>query len=440
MSLRSYRFEWLVLVLVALGTLPLVSVLDAQDTSRLALTESIVLRGHVDIDPYWQLTTDRAFQGGHWYSDKAPGVSLLATPVLETIRAVDAARGRTGKQPIWTRTWPLWLIRVSSGGVALLALAFLVGRVAEGLVRGAGAVTAVVFAVGTMAGSLGPTLFGHLPDALALFGAYLLATRARRPRDWIWVGLVAGAGVLFEYPAGLAAVILVLYAARRGGRWAALATAAGGIPAALVLGGYDWLAFGAPWRLSYRYTSNVFTGQQQQNFFGVGVPTPHGIWTLLIDGHGLLLVSPVLLASLAGFVLFWRCSRPEAATAIAIAHVFCLYTAGYFLPNGGLSPGPRFATAALPFLLLGLPFALLRRRVVTLVLAAVSIGIALFDELTWSIANRLEFLTWPATTWSLLGLTREQGAIALLACGTAAGLVGLAAAASGPRREPVLDS
>ena len=439
MRLLGYRFEWLVLVLVAFGTLPLVSVLDAQDTSRLALTESIVLRGRVDIDPYWQQTTDRAFQGGHWYSDKAPGVSLLAAPVLETIRAVDAVRGRTDKQPIWTRTWPLWLIRVSSGGLALLVLTLLVGRVAEGLVRGAGAVTAVVFAVGTMAGSLGPTLFGHLPDALALFAAYLLATRARRLRAWIWVGLVAGVGVLFEYPAGLAAVILVVYAASRGGRWAALATAAGGIPAALVLGGYDWLAFGAPWRLSYRYTSNVFTGQQQQNFFGVGVPTPHGIWTLLIDGHGLLLVSPVLLASIAGLVLFWRRSRLEAATAIAIALVFCLYTAGYFLPNGGLSPGPRFATAALPFLLLGLPFALLRRRLLTLVLAAVSIGIALFDELTWSIANRLEFLTWPATTWSLLGLTHEQGAIALLAFGAAAGLVGLAAA-SGSRREPVLDS
>ena len=121
LRLRGYRLEWLVLLLVALGTLPLVCVVDAQDTSRLALTESIVLRGHVDIDPYWQLTTDRAFQGGHWYSDKAPGVSLLAVPILEAVRAVDAGRGGASNAPVWNRTWPLWLIRVSSGGLALLA-------------------------------------------------------------------------------------------------------------------------------------------------------------------------------------------------------------------------------------------------------------------------------------------------------------------------------
>ncbi|HEX4518440.1 MAG TPA: hypothetical protein VH063_02555 [Gaiellaceae bacterium] len=434
MSLPRYRFEWLVLVLVALGTLPLVSVVGAQDTSRLAMTQSIVLRGHVDIDPYWQLTTDRAFADGHWYSDKAPGVALLAVPVVAAIHAVD------GTKHIWTNSWLLWAIRLWSGGLALLALTFLVGRVAEGLVEGAGLLTAVVFAVGTMAGSLGPTMFGHLPDALALFAAFVVATRAARPRDWLWVGLLAGLGVLFEYPAGLAAVILLVYAAIRGGRWAALATVAGGIPAAIVLGGYDWIAFGAPWRLSYRYTSNVFTGEQQQNLFGVGIPSPHGVWTLLLDGHGLLLVSPVLLAACAGLVLFWRQSRAEAALSIAIGLVFCLYTAGYFLPNGGLSPGPRFAAAALPFLLLGLPFALARWRVVTLVLAAVSIGVGLFDELTWSIANRLEFLTWPATVWSLLGLSHELGALILLAFGAAAGLVALVATAAGPRPGAVVHS
>jgi hypothetical protein len=433
-SLPRYRFEWLVLVLVALATLPLVSVLDAQDTSRLAMTQSVVLRGHVDIDPYWQLTTDRAFQDGHWYSDKAPGVALLAVPLVAAMHAVDATK------EVWTHAWLLWTIRLWSGGLALLGLTFLVGRVAEGLVRGAGLLTAAVFAVGTMAGSLGPTTFGHLPDALLLFAAFILGTRARRGRDWVWVGVLAGVGVLFEYPAGLAALILVIYAAFRGGRWAAVATVAGGIPAAVVLGGYDWLAFGAPWRLSYRYTSNVFTGRQQQNLFGVGVPSLNGLWTLLLDGHGLLLVSPVLLTATAGLVLFWRRSRPEAAVAIAIALVFCLYTAGYFLPNGGLSPGPRFATAALPFLFVGLPFALARWRVVTLVLSALSIGLGLFDELTWSITNRLEFRTWPATIWSLLGLSHELGALILLAFGAAAGLVAVVVTAGAPRHEAVLHS
>ncbi|HEY4347861.1 MAG TPA: glycosyltransferase family 39 protein [Gaiellaceae bacterium] len=429
MRLAPYPREWLILALIALGTLPLVSVSGAQDSSRLALTDSIVLRGHVDIDPYWQLSTDRAFYGGHWYSDKAPGVALLEVPAVAVARAAGGLHAQATK-PIWLRPWPLWGLRIWGGGLAFMALVFLVGRVAEGRVAGAGALSATVFGVGTMAGSLGPTIFGHIPDALALFAAYVLATRARRSRDWVWVGVLAGAGVLFEYPAGLAAAILVVYAAIRGGRSAALATVAGGIPAAVVLGLYNLLAFGAPWRLSYRYTDNVFTPQQQENLFGIGVPTGHGIWTLLIDGHGLLLVSPVLLPAIAGLVALGRRDRLEAWTAGAIAFVFALTTTGYFLPNGGLSPGPRFSTAALPFLLLGLPFALARRRALTLVLAGCSIGVALFDELTWSVANRLQFLKWPETIWSLAGLSQREGSLLLLAAGAAAGIVALAATAT----------
>jgi len=327
----------------------------------------------------------------------------------------------------------VWLLRVWTGGLALLALTFLVGRVAEGLVAGTGAVTAATLAVGTMAGSLGATVFGHLPDALVLFAALIVGSRARRARDWVWVGLLAGVGVLFEYPAALAALVLLIYAALKGGRRAAAWVIAGVVPPALVLGAYDWLAFGAPWRLSYRYTSNVFTPYQTQDFFGVGLPTGHGIWTLLFDGHGLLLVSPVLLAAIPGLVVFRRRWRLEAGVAIAIALLFAIYTAGYFLPNGGTSPGPRFAAAALPFLLLGLPYALERRRLITLALVACSVGVALFDELTWSVANRLEFLAWPKTVWSLLGLSSEAGCIVLIACGAAAGLLAVAPVAARPR-------
>jgi hypothetical protein len=426
MRLRRYRREWLVLALIALGTLPMFGVITAQDSSRLALTQSIVLRGSVNIDPYWQLTTDRAFYGGHWYSDKAPAVALLAVPALEAIRVADAIHPPPRKRPIWLRPWPLWGIRIWVGGLGFLGLCFLMGRVAEGLVAGTGAVAAVTLGIGTMAGSLGPTTFGHVPDALALFAAFVLATRSRRSRDWLLVGLLAGVGVFFEYPAGLAALILVIYAALRGGWKAAGATILGGIPPAVVLGVYDQLAFGAPWRLSYRYTSNVFTPEQSQNLFGVGFPTPSGIWTLLIDGHGLLLVSPVLVMAVAGLVRFGRSHRAEALTAGAIALVFCIYTAGYFLPNGGLSPGPRFATAALPFLLIGLPFALARWRTATLVLAAISVGIALFDELNWSVTNALRFAAWPTTIWSMLGTSRELGDVLLLACAAAAALVAAA--------------
>ena len=149
LRLCGYKREWIVLGLILLGTMPLVSVLGAQDSSRIALTDSIVKRGEVNIDPYWKLTIDRAFKGGHWYSDKAPGVSLLLIPAVETSRAVDAlAKPNDRAHPIWLRKWTLWGMRLWGGGIAFLVLAFLLGRVAEGLVEGTGAVTAAVFGVG----------------------------------------------------------------------------------------------------------------------------------------------------------------------------------------------------------------------------------------------------------------------------------------------------
>jgi hypothetical protein len=424
MTLCRYKREWLVLGLIFLGAMALAPNYNNQDSSRLAVTYSIVLRGEVNIDPYWRQTIDRAFKGGHWYSDKAPGMALLAIPAVEAVRVVDALTGpKDHPQSIWLRKWPLWWVRMWTSGLAFMALAFLLGRTAEGLVAGTGAITAAVLGVGTMAGALGPTLFGHIPAALVLFAAFILSTRAGTARDWAAVGLLAGTGVLFDYPAALTAIVLVVYAAVRGGRAAALATVAGGVPAAVVLGSYNWLAFGAPWRLSYRYTDNYYTPQQRQGFFGVGLPTPHGVWTLLFDGHGLLLVSPVLVISVAGFVRFWRRRRLEASVAGVIALSFLLYTSGYFLPNGGWSPGPRFAAASLPFLLLGLPFAFVRWRVATWVLAAVSVGMSLFNELTWSVTNRLDFDAWPDTIWSLTGTSRRDGCIILLSSGAAAALV-----------------
>ena len=171
--------------------------------------------------------------------------------------------------------------------------------------------------------------------------------------------------MLFDYPAALTAIVLVVYAAVRGGRAAVLATVAGGVPAAVVLGSYNWLAFGAPSvaALLPLHRQLLHRDSERQGFFGVRFPTPHGVWTLLLDGRGLLLVSPVLVISVAGLVRFWRRRRLEASVAGVIALSFLLYTSGYFLPNERglvLLPGPRFAAASLPFLFAWAPFCVCR--------------------------------------------------------------------------------
>ena len=57
----SYRHEKLVLLLVAVTALSFVHYISAQDTSRLALTQSLVLDGSVRIDRWHDDTIDKAF-------------------------------------------------------------------------------------------------------------------------------------------------------------------------------------------------------------------------------------------------------------------------------------------------------------------------------------------------------------------------------------------
>src|SRR5262249_44163060 len=124
MTLRRYKCEWLVLGLIFLGAMALAPNYNNQDSSRVAGTYSIVLHGKLNIDPYWKQTIDRAFAGGHWYSDKAPGMSLLAIPAVEAVRAVDALTATRDPKPIWLRKWPLWWVRMWASGLAFVALAF----------------------------------------------------------------------------------------------------------------------------------------------------------------------------------------------------------------------------------------------------------------------------------------------------------------------------
>jgi len=383
---RSYPREWLLLSLVAIAALGVINPPNVQDITRISLSRSLAERGSVDIDPYHGLTTDRAFYDGHWYSDKAPGLSLLALPTVEALRGIDALRGDDNPLPIWKRVGHIWLIRVLTSGIGLLAAAWLLGRAAEALRPGYAAPVVITFALGTIAGPLGVSAFEHV-----------------------------GAAVLFEYQAALIVLVVAVYVAYRYGLRRLLAFCAGGVPAAIGLGAYDWAAFGSPLHLSYKYVANSYTARQQQGFFGIGSPTLHGAHLVFLDGKGLLVVSPVLVAAAAGLALLWRRGvRAEAAACAAVTLLFLFANMAYFEPYGGVSPGPRFFAPALPFLALGLVEAYHRWPIPTGVLALWSVSVTTLDGITWAILNKLYYRYTPNTIWARAPLVKTEGGLYLL--------------------------
>ena len=377
------RHEVLLLVLVAVAALSPLYVVS-QDNSRLCLTRAIV-HGRLYDDGCFGL--DRATYKGHDYSDKAPGLSFIELPVAEALRLPEQlhADGR------------LWIVRLFGVGTFFVAGAFLIGRISEGLAPGFGAITLVSFALGTLMAPFAVANFDEVPGAVLGFSTFLFAWR-RKPFP---AGLVAGAAVAVEYQVGIVAVAVAGYVALTGWR-PLIRYLAGTVPAALLFGLYDWLAFGAPWRLSYRYVSNTFALAQQKGVFGIGAPTRYGVFEVFSGNGGLLVTSPVLVAAAWGLILFGRRHLAEALLCAGITVAFVIVNIGYFLPYGG-SPGPRFLIPALPFLAVGLGPAFGRFPRTTAALAAVSVATVTAELLDWGYFKPRQ------TVWSELAHIPAQG-------------------------------
>jgi hypothetical protein len=375
-----------VLALVAVCALSPVFGLNAQDNSRLCLSQALA-HGQLSNDGCFGL--DHALYKGHEYTDKAPGLSFVELPLAEALQLPPA-----NKLP--QRGWKLWVIRLLTSGIVFLALAFVVGRVSEGLATGFGSIALVTFALGTLIAPFAAMNFDQVPAAALGFGAFLLAWR-RKP---LAAGLLAGCGVFFEYEAGaiMAVVGAYLFLTTRSGR-ALGRYAAGVLPGLVALAAYDWAAFGAPWRVSYSYIDNLFQPAQSAGLFGIHLPSAYAVQQVFIGRGGLIVATPVLVAAAWGLALLWRTHRAEVWACVAVIAIFVVLNSGYFLPYGG-SPGPRFLLPALPFLALGLGPAFARAPRLTAALAFVSIA-----------SMTAIFLDWGAQTPMKGGIFSELGRI-----------------------------
>ena len=218
------------------------------------------------------------------------------------------------------------------------------------------------------------------------------------------------------------------------------------MPAVALLGLYNVAAFGSPFRLSYTYVDNVYAERQGEGFFGIGLPDPGALWTILAGDRGLLLLSPVLALAAGGLWLLAREGfRREAAVAGGVAVAFLVVNSGYFLPYGGVSPGPRIFATCIPLLALGFGPAFAHWPRTTYAATAVSVLAMTSASLTWSFAMEDGFLipsqdTLSKTIWMALAGDRIDGALLTGALAFAAlalaAYLQLASGASGTLRTP----
>lgn len=395
--------------------------------SRFALTRALVESRSAAIDPHHHTTGDKSRRDGRFYSDKAPGASLLALPIYAAVygatralggelplaevvpitpplagaddeakNAEPSARPSAG-EPAQDRGVPgegerlrynqayrlaLYLCRLLStsllavAGVAalyLLALRRLAGD------RGRALALALIYGLATPALVYSTALYGHQLAADFLLLALAAIVYARAPRHYLAAGTCLGWAVLCEYTAAIPVLLLVALALALGGRKGGLWTVAGGLPWAGVLGLYHQAAFGSPLKTGYDFVYLEEFAEGMEVRYGIGAPDPSVLYTLLFSSYrGLFYLAPVLILAAWGLArdalsrsLAGR-DRGIAAVSLLICLYFLLLNAGYYMWDGGAAFGPRHCVPMLPFLCLGLAPALREVPRLVAVLALIS--------------------------------------------------------------------
>jgi hypothetical protein len=435
-------------LLVGLAYATMIQSFSWNQTSHYDLIRSLN-QDRVTIDQYQQNTGDKAHYKGHWYSARAPGLALFSLPFYDTLNVVDAESwtDRHVAAPNHPGDEMIYLIGLWSSVLPGLLLLTLVWRLAERIEPGYGAATAVILGLGTMTLPLSTLLFSHVFCACLGFAAFALMWREREgpPNPWYLgvAGLLMGYAGSSEYPMFFAAVVLGLYLLSRrdslnprGVLSRAGPYVLGGLVGIVPLALYNHYAFHSWTHLAY---SNI--PRQHQGFFGIGLPSPRVLATLLLDSRGLLTISPVLIMGAIGaWLLYKRGKRAEALAIGGICLCYVGYNSGYYLPFGGGFMGPRFLMTLLPFLALPIGIALKRYPGPTIALAGVSLTTTIIATITHPlIGYETEAVTWmryvreglfQPTIASAYGLGRGWGGIwpFLLAAGAAVVLATLATA------------
>ena len=282
--------------------------------------------GTAIIDMHAGNTIDVSYYQGHWYSPRSLGLSLVATPLFWLISLV----ANVDNTAHFTLTQQIAILNAFTvlpvAVMAAVALRRFVAHLRPSLASTPlPIVVAGAFALGTLAFPFSTTFFSHaFGGGLAFIGFYLLYRAREKENAGSWVilsGLLMGLAVISEYPVGVIVVALLgyIWLVFPGQRLQMLgAFILGMIPSALLLGWYDWFAFGSPFHLSYAYVSDAAFSGQHQGFFGITTPHLDSLWSTLVFPRGLLIESPFLLLAPLGLVRWLRASHRATQKAGAI--------------------------------------------------------------------------------------------------------------------------
>ena len=311
--------------------------------------------------PPWSVD-DFVYRGQN-YSALAPGTAFLALPFAGLGFTLAGGYSAYGNVLVLTESFVALTGALASYVVYLLALQYF--RRSTSIFLG------FAFALSTTVWPMATYFFQSDPSALFVLLAAYLAVRAFRKKGPAWelstvAGLFAGVAFTVDYVNGVLFPIMVafLLIGKRGSVASMAQSGAGfvigAVPGLAAIGYYNYTIFGNPFvgtEQSYLHVPSVLGSFTTSPAFGTALD-------LFSPARGLLVFAPLLVLGVMGYngALRQRRLRTELLLFLAIfLGIFVPYSMWYD-PFGGLSYGPRFLTAAIPFLLLPAGFVVEKAR------------------------------------------------------------------------------
>ncbi|PIR53828.1 hypothetical protein COU75_04030 [Candidatus Peregrinibacteria bacterium CG10_big_fil_rev_8_21_14_0_10_42_8] len=331
--------------------------------TRLDVLHAVFTEGTIAIDSFHENTGDKIEWNGHYYSEKAPGVVVIAAPAFATIYAILGAlsidiNGDLG--------WKIseWFTTVFSVGLlAAVSALFLFALLKKYTHSYAAFVSTVALYTGSLVFTYAGMLFSHTVTVSLLIIALwaidssvgLISQGNHSRRHSLLAGLCLGLAIACEYTSTLSAGAILLFVLLKNRRMSVYLLA-GSIAPLLLIPFNNFLISGAVLSLPYEHVTD-FPGMKK-GFFGIQLqPNIAVMWQLLGSQYrGLFFWSPFLLLCIPGYKYMWHKSK-AAVALFGIAPVLSVVIiSSYSYWHGGWALGPRHLAAAIPFLILPAAF------------------------------------------------------------------------------------
>lgn len=382
------------------------------EDSHLALTRSIVDDQRFEINSYYNITGDRAYFDSDYYSNKAPGLSILSIPVYSAWKLIyvfflpdsskevnfwddgHLVKSFFGEQIITLinpgifTLFSMILVTIFTSSLFSALTVILIYKISRYFTKKESdrLLIVLIYGLGTLAFPFATVYFSHATATFFIFLSFYLLFKVKNEklsdmRLILLGGIFAGFAVVVDYIVILIVMALVgftLSIKRKNTTLFYVVSIFAGLMSLLL---YNLLIFGTPFELTINHSDSALFPSR----FDMNLPElPLILQMLILPYRGLLFYSPVLILSFIGLFYMYKEHKLETVVITLIFTSFLFVFSMMVGWWGGTSYGMRYMLPVIPFLMLPLIyiFKKLNFRLI-IILVTLSIFVNILGLQTW---------------------------------------------------------